>query len=447
MNATDLTSQRLSYSLRWAGVVALVASGVVFMLQGLSSLSSFERFLSFAALTVGLAALGLIAGAKMKEAKSARAFLALAAAATPVLFSQLGAMIYSLTETTASSLMPKVLLVTAPSIGLVIAATGVTGLLLTPILYIGFGAYFRRHANEMVGLLLLGSCFLLLPVRADVTAALLVAMQALILTGYAFYARKHRLSIIAMGPAVLLPLTPVAIMVVRGLFYKPDFFFLGAFCLLLTGLCFHIAPLALGQRTCPKAFQRAGLVAGSFTWLFFSQAVISRLGLQSFGLEIMVSYYPPAVAVLLFEARKGRREVFLSNFACALAVVVPILAAIQDWEPLTAVPFLIAGLVVSAVGYSAGELRLFGSGAVVTALGGLMLSSVGIKFISSAPWVSLAILGVCFILLASWLEKNRGKVAKWMSGFGLRFTTDGQTRNLNPAPVESLEAEARHSSC
>ena len=426
MENKETNASNLTRGLRVAGVIAVVTAAIIFMLQGLSALSSYERYLSFASLTAALAGLGLFAGGRMKEAKSARTFLALAAAATPVLFSQLGAMLYGQVNVGSAASVPSAFIMEAPSFAMLAIAGVATAVLIAPVLYVGFGAFFRERAKEMVMLLLAGSVLLLIPVRDQSMTAALIALQALGLAGYAYRVRQVK-SVNAAAPIILLALAPVAIMIGRGLFYRPSELFFAATSLFFSAIAFQIVPAAQPKLDSARSLRGLGLVSGALSWVFAAGAFAQTFLVVSDRFALMLMFYPAAVAVIALEARARRSTSLLSGLATCLLLAVPLMTIVGSWTLGMALLLFFSGLLTSVVGYTLREKKLFVGGMLPTVMGFGYLADTSFDIFRTAPWVSLAVAGIAFILLAAWLEKNRSQLVRLKMAFSTRFDSERPT--------------------
>lgn len=425
----ETSGQRMTKAMRTIGTVALVAAGIVFMLQGLKEFSSFERYISFAGLTGTLAFLGLIAGGRMKEAKSARTFLALAAAATPVLFSQLGAMLYSLTGAPTGSI-PNALVIIAPSFAAVAVAGVVTTIVMTPILYIGFGSYFRHRASELVVLLLAGSLCLMIPTRDPNFSAVLIAIQALVFLVYSLRIPEREKPTTPWIP-MSLALIPLTIVIGRGLFHTPNDFYGSMSFLAVSIFLLRILPLMIVSRAPAPAHRVFGTIAAALSWYFFANSIFAAFPMAN-DLKILVTFYPPTIgALFLFPKSKPYQNGIAPIFAIA-AGILPIMSISYGWGPLSALIHIIMGALILGIGYVYRDARVFASGSILSAAGVLYYATFGAKFLYSAPWISLSVLGMLLILGAAWLEKNRATLllytTRWVGRFKPMVLRDSDTK-------------------
>lgn len=413
-----MSSQRLTLALRSAGVVALIASAVVFMVQGFYLLDTMARFFSFFGVTTLMALLGLFMGIKMREGQSARTFLGLAAAATPVLFSQLGAMLYSSVNGAVATGLPKVLIVTAPSLAMAVGAAVGATVVLTPALYVGFGAFYRTRAQGLLLYLLIGCFLLLIPTRdANVIGAVIAVWAAIM------YATREQMQREDAGQkesliAFCLPMAPVAILAMRELFYLPTDLFGAATLAWLASFLGIVAPMC-GAESSIRTVRQWAFAFAALSWYFFGTEMIHLLPeLKAAGL--MLTIYPPAAFAMYRRDRCGRGSAFV-GLAFGLATWASISTLIDGWGIVSALALAGLGCVVSVSGFAKHNSTLFKSGMLTAGCGLIYLLSLSFRYFSAQPWLSLAILGIGVILLAGWIESNKHGFVQVKSIWKQRF--------------------------
>ncbi len=413
-NIPKVKARSLSDGLRVLGVISLISSGFFYLLQGLVVMSSFERFLSFTLVAVGLGILGLLVGGQMREPKSARSFLGLAAAATPVLFAQLGAMFYANQNQIAN--VPSVFMISAPSLSITFLALASVTLLMSPILYIGFGAFYRERAKELVLFLMACSALLLLPTRASNLEAMLIFAQLALL--YSFEQIQMKMPKIAgeaeRSLAKLILLIPVGIMIGRGLFYHPGNLFFSSAAAAISLTCFCYAPTG-------RLFF-LGTIAAACAWFF---AAYDFLSLNAYfdSTRFLIAAYSASIGVLLFakpETGNAKRKL-LRFFGQMFAFYIPVFCFFSSWSYDVAIASLGLGLVATAAGFSRHDLSVFRSGLFVSILGLIYCLTNIWELAWKTPWVSLAGIGVLGILIAGYIEKNRGQLTRFKNTYQEHF--------------------------
>jgi|GEM_PF-6039797 len=111
-----LNSERTAGLMRWLGALAVAASAVVYMLQGLANIDLEMRNWVYLGLMAIMAGCGVASSKLMQDAKSTRLFFGLAALLIPVQFSQLGGLLHEIYTVQGT---------VVPHIGWLLLATGV----------------------------------------------------------------------------------------------------------------------------------------------------------------------------------------------------------------------------------------------------------------------------------------------------------------------------------
>jgi hypothetical protein len=421
MSQSQNKKQSFSSILRWMGTLSLMASGAVFLFQGLQTVSSFERFLSFGLVTFLLAIFGLFTGTRLQEGRSARTFLGLAAAATPALFAQIGSMIYSTFNAGTGSSVPSAFIVTAPSVLAIAGSVAATLVLLTPILYLGFGSIFRERASQLVLLMLAGSLLLLLPFRNADFAAVLIFIETIALTLFAIKARKKIGTDLEFKAAFLLPYLPVMILIGRQIFYSTSGFLFAAMLLWMGCFFRETAPALAVNESQSRNARNFGTLLLTASWMQAAHAVFAALALDM-DLFPMLAIYPALMAYLLGAGSKRtpqNKEAVL--FCEVLGFFVPIYSMVHWWDFNSAIFHLIIGIGIAATGYSRKQKAIFWSGNISAGLGLFFSVVKGVVLATNAPWISLAVLGILVIFLAAWLDKNTHQLGQWRNRFQSHF--------------------------
>ena len=91
-----MNSERTAGLMRWLGALAVAASAVVYMLQGLANIDLEMRNWVYLGLMALMAVCGVASSKLMQDAKGSRLFFGLAALLVPVQFSQLGGLLHDI---------------------------------------------------------------------------------------------------------------------------------------------------------------------------------------------------------------------------------------------------------------------------------------------------------------------------------------------------------------
>lgn len=415
----------LSQLLRILGAAVIVASMSLFLLQGWHDGNDTMRYLKLLAQTglLGLGGLALSYG--LKEAKGARVFFGLALVSVPANFTILGALIYSLIQLDGG-------LTTYPAfatweIGNVssIALTTLGAIaVLVPVSRFCFAVMARNSARTLTLHFAALNLLLLVPARLPVVAS----GVALVGTLYAFWAirrlrpRDPALTTAEGRFALTALFIPVGIVLVRSLmFYDVDALTVAV---LSTTTYFALRYMAMypGRRPpVAAALDGLSLPAGALTSLALMDAIPHTV-----DVELMLPFGGLVVAafgfdVLLRSPNRGIQHfaAFAISAAVGLGFALPIFFSASAFS-------VVAGLVAAAVLMLLGTSVLGRSGIAFGALIGLTTLWLGfdavLDVVSSANWITWAVLGASAILLGSVIERH---------GAALRLRTDEWMRALN----------------
>ncbi len=389
--------------LRIVGGFALVSSAFVFLVQGYSSLSSFDRFLAFFGL-VGLnAGAGIFCIYKWQEPKSARTFLSLMTAGVSVLFAQMGAMLYSMMHPAVEGL-PSVLKFEAIGAGQLGLALGLTGLCLVPATYTAFQAMMRPRAKELTAIFFALNALLLFPTRqAEIVCALLLAGIALVVTALVD-SRKDQVHFATLEGKIahLILFTPLAILFGRACFY-PESMHLVATVMMALGL--GIPFMARMNGTKSNAFlEISSLIFTALAWGHWTDTLSATFDFS--GWVTTYVFALPLVGVTLAYEHRGLYSKPTARFAAACITILNLALALSE-------PFVGNYLVIFALGagmamwgYERKEKQVFMLGGVNVGYSILGQILLGLQLVESWTWLSLAFIGVAGIMVASIVEKD-----------------------------------------
>ena len=156
-------SERTAGLMRWLGALAVAASAVVYMLQGLANIDLEMRNWVYLGLMALMAGCGVASSKLLQDAKSTRLFFGLAALLVPVQFSQLGGLLHEIYTVQGT---------VVPHIGWLMLATAV---LAVPAAYAAMAILARPNKKALSLSLLATSAALLLPFRASMAGFVVLA--------------------------------------------------------------------------------------------------------------------------------------------------------------------------------------------------------------------------------------------------------------------------------
>lgn len=160
------TDNKISLIFRVLGSVVLITGIVQFLLSGRYDLNSYFAHNLFLGLNIILCTLGVISAKKYQDNKTARTFITLSLGMLPTQFSQLGAFIYNRFHGIPTEIPEMAQLALPDSVGL-LSVSVLTGMILLPILLLGFHVINRQEAKTLSIFYSLQSAVLLLPIREN----------------------------------------------------------------------------------------------------------------------------------------------------------------------------------------------------------------------------------------------------------------------------------------
>lgn len=195
--------------LRWAGILALLAGGALFLIEGWTDPHLLSRQLAWAGITLALVVSGVVSARRFRDPLGARVGLGLAAATVPLHFAQLGSALFEVARDGV------------PTRGPVMISGGIV-LLLLPVLALGAAALVRRWAVPLTLLLFALSCPLLLTTRAADVIAWLGLAELLSLVGLELLvlSRRADLDTVVGGAVRALLLLPLFILLGRNALHE-----------------------------------------------------------------------------------------------------------------------------------------------------------------------------------------------------------------------------------
>lgn len=404
----EISPGRLAAYLRVLGALAVVGSGVVYMLQGLHSVDVNLRYWIYIALMLVLGAGGIFSFKLVQDRKGARLFFGLAVAMVPVQFSQLGGMVFNFFGGGHGNLL-EVFQFSSGSLGFLLWMSGISLAVAAAVSFAAFSILCRPYAKNLMLTFALVNLAILLPVRdfpfgliliGGLTSAILLLEKKLFSKDAVFKTFEG----VAVRAVFLLPL---AIAFVRYGFHQDTQ--LGAS--LLTGLvAIALANFAgywfnTGKKRECLLFTAyiAGLFAGGGLSASFLSALSFPLNLSE-SMEIFVCIIP-AVCWSIYLSHLSTANNGLYRSIAVVALLFMNILMLLDMTAGGLLTTCLIGAVLVIWGVR-GKSRLpVTAGTIMCAIsfGGLILLSV--TSITVNVWLVLAIVGVVFVALSSILEK------------------------------------------
>jgi hypothetical protein len=417
-NSPQNVNFTLPQVMRWTGSIMLICAGAFFMIQGFDSISFLTRHWIFTAIVFAMGGFGLFTGLILKEIKGARVLLGLSVALIPVLFSQLGALIQSLTADPQVTL-PKVILAQCESPVLtLITALSTIGLVI-PVILFGFKVLARPQCTLLSITYFLLNAVILIPGRNPSFSGALFLLMALLIS-YLYTLRLQNSSIyttIEGKLSMLMMFSPLAIVASRALFYNPDLLYFG-FLFGGAGILLLNIQSKVPQNLQIKSFQKTGGI------LFLMSAVplISLPVFQNMAIPSEIIPFTILLPELLLIAyvthsnndKKGETVRMLAAIVTLAIVIVDHLICTNS---TVSIMTMVTGIVLIALSVSKKERGAFYVGILCTAGGitGALWSTL--KFQSQWTWVLFAIIGIVALLFGTLSEMYKARfqteLAKW----------------------------------
>lgn len=405
----------LAGALRLLGAVAVVGSGIIYMLQGLDTIDMQLRNWAYLILMLVLAVGGISSFSLLEDRKGARLFFMLAALVIPVQFSQLGGMLFNyvgggvgnlfamfqFTEVSRDSL-----LLTS---GLSLLAAGVVG-------FASFSILARPYARWLVSAFIVSNLLILVPVRALPAGLIVLAvMLALVLQlERKIFSRDVIFKTLeGLGARVLCAL-PLVIAFVRSAFHQQEY----------VGLCVLALMLALTVAQVSMRYLEKGQARESLLFAAWIIGAISSAGIAVWAVDS--ASFPSSISAvatpLILFIPFIVWTAWIAKGACALAGLYRLFAVVaasaltvlvfKEKTPVAMLTTGALGVMMITWGFIQRARIPIIAGALVAASSMIGLVVLSIQYVDVNIWLSLAVAGVVLVSLSSVAEKY-GR--RWLS--------------------------------
>jgi hypothetical protein len=400
--------KKLPELLRILGASALLFAMYGFLVRGWQSGDDVSRYLMLLGHTGLLAAIGLASGHWLKEPKGARLLVTLALVSVPANFAILGAFIFSRTANINVAAYPNYVAWSVDSLGAAFLTTGGALLVLLPVTLLGFTVLVRRLSRPLSVLFLVNNAALLLPLRDPQAIALLAGV--LTISVLVFTRRTAANTSVAKTPermmALGLQVLPIGALLGRSLWLYAYDLFLAT--VLAAMLFFTLRQISLYLRLDSRL--RHLLDATSLIPAVWLMPLLSQTVLQIGGFpDAWVIPFGTVLSVLMIHDIAQRSTVYATRYqrlAMGLMQIGLLGNLLLNSQTLAAVACVGVGVAVMLYGYRLRQLTLCGGGALLV-VSGLLHQIVNlIRHFDLGSWISLAVLGVVAIVIASVLEAH-----------------------------------------
>lgn len=398
----------LSHILRLVGVAVIVIASITFLVQGFNDVDLEIRHWMFYGITISMSFIGLFFGKKYNETKGARAFLGLSLGVIPVLFTQLGAILYdlgSIHSFTFSSIV-------SSSTGHILLCIIVTIVTALPISLFSFSILSRQISRMLTMSFFISSSMLLIPIRDNsYTVYLILALATVVISLDMKYCLKERMHHNVEGYlARLMPLIPLGILIGRSLYYETTVEFYG---ILMSGIgAFLFVMLRFNDIINPwgKILTVAGMINISVGGYILLIQGIEDLSIDSL-IHLYVLPLPLVVSLLLYSfGKKDTLYRFMRTIALVVLFFDCLYAMMFQISSLTALVTLIFGITLITAGILLKERVPFVLGTVSLFSGMFYFGTEAFSLYSGDTWVTLSIVGVIILIVASFFEMKGKKI-------------------------------------
>lgn len=406
-------------AIRTVGAIIVVIASIVFLFQGAGAAgieNSTSRHWIFLGITALFGGLTWFLGAIIKENKGARTTIALAVSTIPVLFTQLGAMLYDILgrpdEGLAQGVIDAVTMdpVSKPTFVIIAVATA---LITLPIAYLGNRILARKQMNPLTILLMTGNALILLPVRSNlfILSAILIAATAGLLMYVVKTYKNDKTMKTKEGLIALVNLfIPVIIIAFRTLtLYEAghNSIFIGLL-LTIAGVVATILPLNFRNSQAGIVSQSIGAVLVACGWFV---ALIDLDIITVINLKFYLQTLP--LGALMFGASfllKKEQAILMRRIALVLFVMVLLIGQVINLDTVleNPIPALITllgslGLITAAVQLKEKTPMILSAITLISSvlgLGAIVITSLSVSY----SWILLMIAGIAVIIAGSLTE-------------------------------------------
>jgi hypothetical protein len=402
----------LTRALRIAGAALVVASASTFMLQHWQVGNDLLRYAMLVGQSLLLAAAAYFVGLTLREGRSARTFLALVLATMPVSFAVLGGLVYSQFHFEATQVLPSYATWIAPSPASAIVAVVGTLAVLVPLAAVSFIALARREARALTVAFFVANLLVIVPVRQPLVVAVLAGLSLLVLLRLELirFAASAQLDTMEGKLARAMPFAAPVIMLGRvfHLYHVGPAFVGGVLLIAASALWLWLSRTVSPWKRDVGAWLSATLsvLGWGMCWSELSSGVHGAIWLLLLGL-------PVAVFFALAARRADKAQGLLLGVATVTALATTLCACASDWSQIGAVGCIVVGVAVAVWGASMQALFRTIGGSLVALYGLGVQVWLATHADNVLRWASLSVVGVLLIVGSAYVERNRGRIARY----------------------------------
>ncbi|MEM9158630.1 MAG: hypothetical protein AAGB46_06235 [Verrucomicrobiota bacterium] len=406
---------KLPTILRWTGGISLLGSAFVFLLGGWMNSAPLFRYYSFFGLTAILSLGGLFCALKLKEDKGARSFFALTTAFIPVLFCQLGALIFAQVAGATSQFSQYFSIFEFDPIGasLLGATTAVSIILLTAFAFLGFSAMARPEAKRLTLVYLFANSLLLLPFRDEnivVTIGFILLASLTIIDRKIFSKQSGLRSWDGRAMRTLL-FAPFGLLLLRtALLYSASGVVLSLFFASIAMLFFWALPQTSNNPSAKSLYEHFSLLPLIIAWFCLVGSFIKSAYFYEALTWMTIGALPLTlfIAILARFTQSSKRS--FQIIAGMSAISVSTIQLLMTSGLLPAAIALATAITITILSFLIREKSLLYAGLLGTAASILYHIRYAVDLYQNNLWLSLAFTGFIVILAASYIERNWRKL-------------------------------------
>ena len=399
----------VSEALRVLGAGALLASMVVYLLQGWDEGNDISRYFLLLAQTGLLGAAGFALSHGLREPRGARVFFGLALVSIPANFTILGALLYSVFQWDGGlSYYPSFAtwqIDDLANVGMTIVAALAV---LVPVTAFCF-AIMARHSTSRLTLTFLGlNLLLLIPVRGSLVAGTIALVGvAVAATVSRRLLRDNSALTTAEGRFALATLfVPMAIMLVRSLyFYDTDSLIVAMLAAAVFAALRQSALLPERSDKLAAALDAASIPVAAVAALALGDYLAPALS-DGLTAPLMATTFALFGIDLVRRSRASSVRQFAATLVSGALAAGFALGAATNPTVLTAGLAFVVGIGLVVAGTWFNFRTATWAGAIAIAAGALFGFEPLVELVVFSSWITLAVAGAIIITVASVLERH-----------------------------------------
>jgi len=425
--ARSFDPDALTRALRIAGAALVVASASTFMLQHWhDGGDDLLRYAMLVGQSLLLAAAAYFVGLSMKEGRSARTFLALVLATMPVSFAVLGGLVYSQFHLESVATLPSYATWIAPNrLSALLAVAGTLAIFL-PLAVVSFVALARKEAKALTLAFFAANLLVLVPVRQPLIVAALAGFALIVLLRLELtrFTSSAQLDTVEGKLARVMPFAAPLIMLGRVFhLYHVGTAFVGGVLLIAASSLW----LLLGRTSTEWKRDLGALAAAGAAGLGWGLCWWELLDAVHSGPVLVLALGLPAAGLL---ALASRRAATLQNpmlgFATLLGLGTALVACSINLDSIAALGCILIGVTVAVWGASIRALVRTIAGSLVALFGLVVQVWLATHADNVLRWAGLCAVGVLLIVGSAYVERNRGRIARFWEQAAARKLRDEQ---------------------